>query len=452
MIPTACRAALLAGAAVAGTAQAQSPPPACDGERCVYRVTPQQLLAKAEELVLARDFARASPLVDALGQVPEYGLQRRFLAGYIAAETGDLDTAIGNFRAILADDPRQTRVRLELARALVLKGNEAAADHHLRLAQEDGELPEEITRTIRSTRGILRSRRIWNFNVDLGFAPDTNINNATSADTIEVNFGPIRVPVQLDDQARQRSGIGQTAGFSGGVRLPVADELALLVDTDGNMVNYEGENYDDVIGQLAVGPEFQLGSGTSASLQGVGLYRWYGGQLATRQFGVKAGVQKVLDRGQRVGLQLDGRRTHSGFSSAYDGWQLGGYAIYERVIARSMIASVTLSARRDLLDSRAYSSTDYGVSVGIGGELPLGINAGISGGVGRTRFDAPVYLFSDDERSDWRFDGRAYLGLRSVRLLGFSPSLTYTFNKTDSSYDLYRSDRHRVRFNLARYF
>lgn len=425
----------------------------CADGVCSIRLTGAQLLAEAERVVVARDFDAARPMLAALANAPEHALERHFLAGYVAAETGDLDGAIGHFRAILRDDPKQTRVRLELARAMMLKGNDFGADHHFRLAEQDGALPPEVAATIRSSRGIIRDRRTWHFNFDMGFAPDSNINNATSADTIDVVFGNDTIPLKLDAEARARSGVGQTGGFSGGFRFRLSPKLAMLIDGDGQMVNYEGETADDFAAQLAVGPEFRFSEATSLSLQAIGSRRWYGGKLAADQVGVKAGVQTLLDSGQRIGLQVDARHTNSGFSPVYDGWQMGAYATYERVVGRSMIASASLFARRDSLRSKAYSNREAGFNLGIGGEFPWGLNAGVSGGASRASFDAPLAHFSPDEaRKDWRMNGRAYVGLRTVRLLGFSPSLSYGYSRADSTYDFYRTDRHRVRFNLARYF
>ncbi|MGE0775835.1 MAG: surface lipoprotein assembly modifier, partial [Sphingomonadaceae bacterium] len=91
-------------------------------------------------------------------------------------------------------------------------------------------------------------------------------------------------------------------------------------------------------------------------------------------------------------------------------------------------------------------------NLGIGGELPKGINAGLSAGISRALFDDPIVAFDPDPRKDWRFNGRANVGLRSVRVLGFSPSMTYTFTKTSTKLPLYRNERHRLEFSLARYF
>ena len=108
---------------------------ACQAEGCSIRMNGEQLIANAEKFIAEKDFASAIPLVDALGMAPQYALQHQFLKGYIAAETGELPAAEKAFRSILVDNPDQTRVRLELARVLMMRGNESSADYHFRLAE-----------------------------------------------------------------------------------------------------------------------------------------------------------------------------------------------------------------------------------------------------------------------------------------------------------------------------
>lgn len=424
----------------------------CPNGVCTMRMTAPQLLDQAAALVQQRRFDEARPMLAALENAPELTMETRFLKGYVAAETGDLDGAAKEFRAVLRDRPDVTRARLELARVLMLQGHDSAADHHFRLAEEDRDLPEDIARTVREARGILRNRRIWHLNIDVGFAPDSNINNATDARSVDVAFGSGTIPIELDSRARRRSGLGQTASVSTGVRLRLSDGLAMLLDADGQVVNYKGKDADDVSLLLAAGPELTTKGGSRIAVQATGIQRWYGGRSATTGGGVRASWQRNLDQGSRVGVQLDVRRTESGFGPQYDGWQSSIYATYERVVHRSMIASATGFVRRDDLRSKPYSSTEFGGSLGIGGELPWGINAGLSGGVSRVLFDSPLLLFSSESRRDWRFNGRAYLGARSIRVLGFSPSVSYTYNRADSSLDLYQTARHRVQLGLARYF
>lgn len=439
--------AMMATVAAPSVAQQQSC--AADGP-CTVRMNAAQLLQTTEKLVLESKFDEARPMIAALENAPELTMERRFLEGYVAVETGDLDTAIADFRAILSDHPKQTRVRLELARALMMKGQTQSADHHLRLAQEDQDLPPEIAATIRSTRGVIRDRRTWYFNLDVGIAPDSNINNATRLDRIDTIYQDVQV--ELNGDAKAKSGVGMMTGFTGGFRFRMNKRLAMLIDGDGLFSNYKGKDADDLTAQLAIGPELKVSEKTTVSVQALGAQRWYGGEMALRQFGIKASAQRFLDAGQRIGLQLDARKTRSGFSEAYDGWQLGAYGTYERVVSRSMVASVTVFGRRDELESTSYSNTETGLNLGIGGELPLGINAGLSGGLSYVWHDEALMPWSFEKRHDLRANGRAYVGLRSVRVLGFSPSLTYSYAGIASNYDFYQTGRHRVRFNLARYF
>ena len=438
--------------ATALSAEPAAGTPDCEAGVCSFRFSAQQLLTIATRMVTDRKYDEAGPLVAALRHAPGMTVPYNFLEGMIALETGNPKAAARRFRYILKDRPGETRVRLELAKALLAQGDMTAADYHLRLAQNDEQLPEEIARAISNARSIIRSKRNWQFGFDFGLAPDTNINSATNAQTVDVNFGPLRFPLSLDEAARARSGTGLTASTFGSLRLPTSERTAIVADLDAVMVNYKGKQADDYSVQLAAGPEWRLGNRTSLSLQGVGLYRWYGGNLAARQFGAKLSLQHDLGPSQRIGLQLDGRHTDSAFGEGYRGWQLGGAATYEQVVAKSAIASISLSARRDFMKLAAFSNSSFGLNLGIGGELPLGVNAGVSGGVSHARYDEPQYFFSSERRKDWRYQARAYLGLRKIRVLGFSPSVEYQYTQVQTNYAIYRSTRHRVQFKLARYF
>lgn len=441
--------AMFASPAIADTTDTASK---CDAAQCTYRVTAEQLLAEADRLVSLHQFDDAAPLLKALEASPKFTMERRFLQGYSAIEQGRVDDAIGLFRAVLVDHPEQTRVRLELARALQMKGKYGSADHHFRLAQEDEGLPEDVVRSIRTTRGLLRDRRSFDLTIDVGMAPDSNINNATNAETVDVNFGGFMIPLTLNPSARQKSGIGQSLIVSSSYRMRMSPSAKLLVEFDSQTTNYQGKAADDIALQFAAGPELQASDNDRVTVQAVALQRFYGGKSASTGGGARLGFQHDFNNGHRLGVNVDARYAKSGFSSAYSGWSLSGQAVYERVIASSMIGYASVFGRREILNSKAYSGHEFGTNVGVMGDLPLGISIGVSGGISRAGYDASLPLFSNDPRKDWRFNGRAQIGLRSIRAWGFSPSVTYDYNRIDSSLTLYKSDRHRVRFGLARYF
>jgi outer membrane protein len=263
--------------------------------------------------------------------------------------------------------------------------------------------------------------------------------------------------VTLDDAARARSGTGITASLFGSLRLPIAKSAALVADLDANMVNYSGKDFDDYSLQIGVGPELRLGQRSTLSLQGLTSFRWYGAKLAARQFGAKVSLQRDVSTNQRVAVQLDARHSDSDYGDQYTGWQFGAAASFERVVAKSAIFSASLYGRSEMLKFTPLSSKTVGFNLGLAGELPLGINAGIYGGASRAVYDAPYLAYTPNPlapeiRKDWRWQARTYIGLRQVKVMGFSPSVEYNYSRISTNYTLYQSTRHRVEFKVARYF
>lgn len=426
----------------------------CAAETCKARLTSDQLLGEVQELVAAKRYAEAKPLLAALATVPALRFETRFLTGFVAEETGDYGRAEAMFRAILVDDPSQTRVRLELGRTLLAMGHTQSADHQLRLAAEAKDLPPEIERTIRSVRNIIRTKRQWSVNVDFGIAPDTNINNATGANTIDVflPYSPDPLAVSLNSDAKARSGVGVTGSIDGGLRLPIAKNTLMLVDFNAFATEYKHKEYDDLAMELAAGPEFRLSQKLRVRAEGVVAQRDFGNRVVSRQVGIKPGLEYAIDDKQQLAVQVDVRHTDAIFDNNYSGWQTAINATYERVIGHTLIASASAYIHRDSLVAAAYSSTELGGVLGIGGELPKGFNFGVSAGASHATYDAPIALFSPDPRRDWRYNFNVTLGNRAIRVWGFSPSVSFSYGRDDASIAYYATERKRFRFVLARYF
>jgi hypothetical protein len=177
----------------------------------------------------------------------------------------------------------------------------------------------------------------------------------------------------------------------------------------------------------------------------------FGADLATRSYGARATLVTDVTEGGRLQALADVRRTESGFGPGYEGMSYLGSITWEQVVRRSIVASLTGFARREDLRSSAFANTEFGAVAGIGGELPWGLNAGLSLSASHATYDGALAIFPQ-ARKDWRYAARAYVGARTFRLAGFSPSLTYSYTDVRSNLDLYRFDRHRAEFKLARYF
>ena len=96
-----------------------------------------------------------------------------------------LDEAIGAFRAMLIDEPRLLRVRLELARAFYFKSEDDLARRHFELVLAAGP-PEAVVANVRRFLAEMEARRRWRFRLGAALAPDSNIGSSSDERIIYV--------------------------------------------------------------------------------------------------------------------------------------------------------------------------------------------------------------------------------------------------------------------------
>ena len=124
---------------------------------------------------LAAHDARAGTLLFETGMV-SLGLAHHPGIGE-AERDAFLDVSIAAFQAILAASPDQTRVRLELARAFFLKGQDGLARRHFERVLA-GDVPAPVVANVNRFLDEIRARRRWSAYGGIGLAPDTNIGAA----------------------------------------------------------------------------------------------------------------------------------------------------------------------------------------------------------------------------------------------------------------------------------
>jgi hypothetical protein len=292
----------------------------------------------------------------------------------------------------------------------------------------------------------------WRATVDASVVADSNITNATDMETVELDLGDQVIPVPLDPRYRERSGIGIGVSASLNGRVPVASGVALALDAEGYLLEYEGGATDDASLLLAVGAELSNEGGRIVRIQLIGFERHYGGFTAMRGFGLRGRIVQPVGPGQRVSLLVDARSFQSDYGDDFEGSEGGAYLTYDAALRPDLSAAIGVYARGSWLGADAYSSQDFGVYGGLNHYLSDTLAGGVSAGLSRVTFDGPIVQLSPDARRDWRWYGSAYLTTRRPLLIGLTPSLTYSYNRTGSSIEFYRADRHRLRFGLSRSF
>jgi outer membrane protein len=423
--------------------------PSCPkGATCLNGLKARDLIAVSENLIAYKKYDEAAQVLASLDGEESVAVERGFLEGYIARRKGDWKTAIRKFRSVLDQKPNESRVRFELAQALYENGSKQAADYHFKLAQRDlAEAPEDVQRVISGYRQRIRAEKGWSFSTSVGFAPDSNINSATNNTVIDI-FG---LPFELNDDARSKTGVGQIFGTQGQARIKLSSIYDLDVIGAANMTNYKGKEFDDLGGTLSVGPSRQFGDNLRLGIGATVSQRWYGGKVLNRGVGGRLSADYRFSNASDVSAELSYRKTNNLLSNAYDGNQLALSVTYQQAFKHQVSGSVGAVVQRNGFNDPGNTNWDLGLFAGAGAELPFGINAGVSGFVSSSLYQAPNILFFKT-RQDLRLNGRAYLGLRSLRFMGFSPSVDYTYQYNKSNIDLYNYDRHRIEFAIARYF
>ena len=139
------------------------------------------------------------------------------LAGIGAATRPDTDDeqrtlllaeAIEALHAILINRPDLVRVRLELARAFFIKGEDTLSREHFERVLA-GKPPQAMAANIQRFLSAIRARRRWSAYLGLSIAPDTNVNAVSDAEYIYINGLPFR----RSNNALASSGIGR--GWAG---------------------------------------------------------------------------------------------------------------------------------------------------------------------------------------------------------------------------------------------
>lgn len=409
------------------------------------RLSVDDVIAIAGRLIDTGHYDEALVLLQQLEADGAGGAQRDFLDGMLALAREDYRRAEAMFRKILRGDPSLVRVRLELARTLFLMKEDEDADYHFRLAIAARPEPAVIANIARF-REAIRARRAWRFNVNLGIAPDSNINSATNTERVEI----LGLPFELSPGARARSGTGIIAGGDASVRMWRDATVPLYVGAYGRVVRYHDHDFDDYYVGGEVGPEVQL-SGGRLRLAATGLQRWYGTAPLVTSIGARLNFDKVID-GQ-VGLEaaLAVRRNAYARRDDVDGWDIEGSASLNRALGRSTLGFGYASVQRTIAGDPGQSNWQGRIGLGMLKEIGWGLRPQVSLEVGHQVNDAPLVLFGGTRR-DWRLQANASIYKREWNFAGFAPSLRLSWTRNFSTLSIYDQRRIRAEFGITKAF
>lgn len=438
----------LVALAPAGAPVSAQPPSNCPpGQTCAAHLSAEQLFYLADRLTERGATDRAIEILKTLSRDPrpDFRAEARVRIARLLQARGDREGALYWFRQLLDEKPDAAAVRIELAALLQQMGHQKAAVRELRRAEAAG-LPKEVARIVRNAASVLQENAPLSASLSMGIAPDTNINSATTARTIDI-FG---LPFELSRDGRATSGIGLT--FSGQIvnRAQIDRSVRLISEANisGNL--YRESTFDDVLISADSGPELPVGHSRIRPSAVIGmrffgqsrLYNFLGANLASLSpFGPKGQLEltaSVVDF-----VYSAKRREQSGPSYSV------GFA-YDRVISPRLSVRLGTNLSRISARDSQYSSIGYTVDLLCSRDFP-GLTAFARGVLTALNGDSD-FSFFDKPRKDRVYSADAGLIFRSVRLLGLSPSIRMTYTHSNSIINLYRFRRLRFEASLEKTF
>jgi tetratricopeptide (TPR) repeat protein len=381
-----------------------------------------------------------------------------FIEGLILKSRGKYTAAAKKFRAALADDPKLTLVRAELAQTLYLLGDDDSAKHHLDLLLGVAPTAEQA-RDIESFIEAIDARRPFTLNGYVAVAPSTNINNGTKNNVIYIDG----LPFAIDDKSKQKSGIGFAAGFNAGYTQRLDEMMTAVVAFGANTLLYEDSNYNQYLINQVAEMRFDTDSGY-IGLGALASESFYGDLVSMETFPDLTGSISSFSVGPRVSLfhhftrdlAFNGdvvlQRQEYADRSYQNAWNTTVDGRLSKIFATDLSGYVSGSiqynktADREDLDYWAY----FG-GVGVYKEFTWGITATADLELGRTLYVGDFPLM-DDPRQDWQFDATISLWKRDWNIWGVAPVIEYSFTRNDSNIAFYEYTDNTIDFRLTKQF
>lgn len=383
----------------------------------------------------------------------KFGKNRQlFIEGLILKARGNLTGAVKNYRAALADDPSLTLVRAELAQTLFQLEEDESAKHHLNLLM--AEAPNEYeAQGIRSFIDTIDARRPFTFNAYVSVAPSTNVNNGSANETI---YSPLwGVDLDIDDESREKSGIGFSTGFSAGYARRLGNDFSVVLGGGVNANLYTDSDYNSYNASQSAELRYLLTGGFLGA--GIVASENYSYDIFEQKhefyysYGPRVSFQKAISPRDRINLSSVFEWRDYEVNSESDGTALMIDGSWNHAFDSSLTASLGTGYDRIKTELDFTSYETYSGSVGLYKELPKGITVDLNGEVRFSEFDA-MHPIAGVTRKDTRLTGTVAFTKRDFNIWGYAPSLEYTYVYNDSNISLYEFDSHALDFRLSKNF
>ena len=415
---------------------------------------------EARTLLQAGRFEEALAILRPLARSHPQRTDILFLVGFAAMESALrledgadrdalLDEAVASLHSILVDQPGLVRVRLELARAFFLKGEDRLARRHFERVLA-GDVPEAVAANVRRFLAQIRARRNWSVYLGAALAPDSNIGASSDEEIIYI----YSLPFRRDSDELTTSGVGLQVWTGGEYEHPLRDRLRARAGVDLSRREHSGRRFDQTYLSGHVGPRWLVDGRTELSVLANARRRWAGGETNYDDTGVRLEAwRRLTPRVALHGRASWHRRDYAGqdhLDGPISDLSVGG----TWVIGPTVRADVVAGFGQERPEALTWRNESRRIRASTSVALPRGFTVGANAELRWTGFEGNWFPFTSDGSS--RDDRTRSLGLslfnRNFTLYGFSPQVAVTYEVRRSTAQLHDYERTGGELRLVRQF
>ena len=360
-----------------------------------------------------------------------------------------LNEAVAAFHTMLVQRPDLVRVRLELARAFYLKGEDELARRHFEQVLAGG-VPEPVAANVQHFLDEIRGRGRWSFNAGFAIAPDTNIGAGSDERTITI-FG---LPFTRDAEELTSSGVGLALWGGAEYQQPLSDDTRLRAGANVSRRDHSGSQFDEASLAVHLGPRVLIDPRTEASVLATARQNWSGTVKNHHALGGRIEAAHRLSRSVtvngRVSLEDRHYRTRTSLDGVVGDISLGG----AWVIAPTVRLDFSAGYGRDRPERERDRHERYRVGSGVSVALPYGFTVSGGGDYRWTNYEPGWFPNVEDNgaRKDETWSARASVYNRGFTLMGFSPELGVVHEVRNTNAQLYDYERTSGELRFVRQF
>lgn len=408
-------------------------------ENTLNNAIQQQHWGNVEKLLpIYRQFPNHDPI---LVQYAEAG---------ILANQNQLKSAISLYREIIAKQPDLTPVRFDLARLLMKDfQNEAAKDQFNKIKASNA--PTLIKQISDQYLTILQKRNDWQFNFDLSYLRENNINNASKTLNIE-NTGFVKSKEMLPQSA---NGIYYGFNLDKDFNLKNNHYLAFRNNFSGKYY-WDNKNYNDIYYRTTLG---YLNKNSTASFGVLPFFemRWYGDKKYKNAVGVRGEYARWLSDNWQISTAGEYSQIHSYQTPSLKGSNrfLSSTLVWQRNEKQALFAGVDYNQEK-LRDLQA-SSNSRTFRLGWRQEWGWGVSSRLGLSWSKRNFKDRAIIGGliplNKKRQDNEYGINLTLWKRDWHIWGVTPKITYAWKKVDSNIpSLFSTDSQKIYFSFEKVF